>query len=183
MTHPARYALVELINLHDPGLTFEPIHRVVFNADPDEMLQGMESFFTGQGSSFSVKKYASRGELPPYPEKMPGVHVVSFVARDVCGMISIHNPRCFLEAGTLQSFLDAHVACSAETRIDYIHGDDIVKELASRQRTVGFFLPAISKNELFRTIILGGSLPRKTFSIGHADEKRFYLECRRITCG
>lgn len=82
--------------------------------------------------------------------------------------------------GTLQTFLDEYMNGKAGMKIDYIHGEEIVKNLASRPGTVGFFLPAISKSDFFRTIVADGVLPRKTFSMGHADEKRFYLECRKI---
>jgi hypothetical protein len=181
MNHPARYALVELVNLHDDGLTFEPIHRVVFNARIEDMLPAMESFFAAQGSPFSVAGCAARGEFTPSAAKEPGAHRISFVSGQACGTVSIGNPKLTLEAGTLQSFLDAHVSNTPAGKIDYIHGDDTVLDLASKPDTVGFFLPAISKHDLFRTIILDGALPRKTFSMGHADEKRFYLECRKIT--
>jgi len=171
---------VELVNLHDESLVFEPIHRVVFNTDTNRLLHAMESFFTAQGSSFSVEKYASRGEFTPYPATEPGAHRISFMSGEDCGTITVTNPRLTLEAGTLQSFLDAYFSSPSTSKIDYIHGDDTVINLASKPGAVGFFLPAIPKHGFFRTIIVDGVLPRKTFSMGHADEKRFYLECRKI---
>lgn len=180
MDHPARYALVELVNLHDESLVFEPIHRVVFNTDTNRLLHAMESFFAAQGSSFSVEKCASRGEFTPYPATEPGAHRISFLSGEACGTITVTNPRLTLEAGTLQSFLDAHLSNPSASKIDYIHGDDTVIDLVSKPGAVGFFLPAIPKHDFFRTIIVDGVLPRKTFSMGHADEKRFYLECRKI---
>ena len=180
MDHPARYALVELVNLHDESLTFEPIHRVVFNTGLDEIFSSMESFYTAQGSSFSVRRCISCNDFQPYPAKESGAHLISFVSGRECGTISIGRPRLSLEAGTLQSFLDACLPGMQAGKVDYIHGDETVRELASRPGTTGFFLPAISKLDFFRTIILDGTLPRKTFSMGHADEKRFYLECRKI---
>ncbi len=181
MDHPARYALVELVNLHDESLVFEPIHRVVFNTGLSQLLQAMESFFTAQGSSFSVKRYTSRDEFTPYPGTEPGAHSISFVSGRDFGTVTVTNPRLTLEAGTLQSFLDAYLSSPSAGKVDYIHGDDTVIDLASKPDAVGFFLPAIPKHDFFRTIIVDGALPRKTFSMGHADEKRFYLECRKIT--
>lgn len=182
MEHPARFALVELVNLHDEALTFEPIDRVVFNCPAHDMLKRMESYYTAQGSEFSVSLCDAAGDLTPIPPKLPDTHRISFVTQSSCGTISIRNPKLTLEVGTLQSFLDEYIKDTG-IRIDYIHGEKIVKDLASRPDTVGFFLPAISKFDFFRTIIKDGVLPRKTFSMGHADEKRFYLECRKILRG
>lgn len=181
MAHPARYALAELVNLHDESLVFEPIHRVVFNTGTARLIEAMESFFSAQGSSFSVERCASRDEFIPYPGTEPGTHRISFVSGQECGTVTIASPRLTLEAGTLQSFLDAYLSGPQAPKVDYIHGDDTVIGLASKPGAVGFFLPAISKHDFFRTIIADGALPRKTFSMGHADEKRFYLECRKIT--
>jgi hypothetical protein len=94
--------------------------------------------------------------------------------------LTIEKPALHLTVATLQSFLDRFLAEEKNARIDYIHGESAVTSLGSRQGNVGFYLPAISKHELFKTIILDGALPRKTFSMGEADEKRFYLECRKI---
>ncbi len=182
MKHPARYALVELVNLHDEALTFEPIDRVVFNCPADDMLKRMESYYTAQGSTFSVSMCDTTDALQTIPSKLPDTHRISFVTKSSCGTISIRNPKLTLEVGTLQSFLDEYIKDTG-IRIDYIHGEKIVNDLASRPDTVGFFLPAISKFDFFRTIIKDGVLPRKTFSMGHADEKRFYLECRKILPG
>jgi uncharacterized protein (DUF1015 family) len=181
MSHPARYALVELVNLHDEALTFEPIDRVVFNCGFETMLKRMEEYFASQGSSFSCHRNAPGEVFTPIPERIQGVHQISFVTPDSCGVITVSRPSHSLEVGTLQNFLDEYMRERKDVKIDYIHGETIVRELASRPDTVGFFLPAISKFDFFRTIIVDGVLPRKTFSMGHADEKRFYLECRKIT--
>ncbi len=179
MKHPARYALVELVNLHDEALTFEPIDRVVFNCDIDDMLQAMERFFTDQGSVFSMKKCAPGDRFQAIPERIPGTHQISFVTSGSRGTISIRNPRHSLEVGNLQSFLDEYLK-GKSSKIDYIHGEEIVTGLGTKPGNAGFFLPAIDKFDFFRTIVVDGVLPRKTFSMGHADEKRFYLECRKI---
>jgi hypothetical protein len=180
MDHPARYALVELVNLHDKGLVFEPIHRVVFNTGADDLLRGMEGFFSAQGCTFSVQELPVE-RFEPYPTKEPGTHAFSFTSSRKCGTVTISSPPSTIEAGSLQAFLDTYSAAHPKVTVDYIHGDDTLGSLASRPQAVGFYLPAISKHELFRTIILDGVLPRKTFSMGHAHEKRFYLECRKIT--
>ena len=96
-------------------------------------------------------------------------------------MLVIKDPKLTIEVATLQSFLDSYLANEQNAKIDYIHGKEVVSELGSKLGSIGFFLEPISKHDLFKTIILDGALPRKTFSMGEADEKRFYLECRKIT--
>lgn len=173
MNHPARYALVELVNVHDEGLEFEPIHRVVFNATLEALVDAMKTYFGKDGMSFAVNE----GSVP---DRTPGTQVIPFTAQGKKGAITIGHSKWNVEVGSLQSFLDAYCTDHPETRIDYIHGDDVVAGLSSKPDTVGFLLPAFSKHELFKTIILDGLLPRKAFSMGHAEEKRFYLECRKI---
>ena len=181
MQHPARYALVELVNIHDEGLEFEPIHRAVFNIQAEDMLQAMQAFYEQQGSQFSYTMSNNPEELHMLREKSPGTHQITFVSEKIYGILSVNNPRLNLEVGTLQTFLDHYVQKKPEVKIDYIHGDDIVTDLGSQAGNMGFHLPAISKHDLFKTIIVDGALPRKTFSMGNADEKRFYLECRKIS--
>jgi uncharacterized protein (DUF1015 family) len=173
MSHPARYALVELVNLHDEGLEFEPIHRVVFNVDTKDMFEKMDAFYSAQGSELSIKKVESEQETE-------NAHVVSFVTGNETGALIIKNPKLILEVATLQSFLDSYLENNKQAKIDYVHGKEVVSELGSKPGNVGFFLEPMSKHALFKTIILDGALPRKTFSMGEADEKRFYLECRKI---
>jgi hypothetical protein len=180
MQHPARYALVELVNVHDEGLDFEPIHRVVFNATMETLMDAMASFYEGQGMTFSAGMCNDGDEWKSSPVKLPDTHTIPFLAQEKRGYITIKHPRWNVEVGSLQSFLDSFCKKHPEVKIDYIHGDKVVSELASKPLTAGFLLPAFSKHELFKTIILEGVLPRKAFSMGHADEKRFYLECRKI---
>jgi hypothetical protein len=181
MDHPARWALVELVNLHDPGLEFEAIHRVVFEVDFAGMLKRMESFWREQGCNFEwqeLQDITAVMQAQAGPTEAGG-HRLPLVAGGRYGVVTVGNPPSNLAVGTLQAFLDRDLEAHGG-RIDYIHGDDVVTELGSQAGNVGFFLPAISKFELFRSIILDGALPRKTFSMGEADEKRFYLECRKI---
>jgi len=174
MSHPARYALVELVNLHDEGLEFEPIHRVVFNVDTKDMFEKMDAFYSAQGSELSIKKVKSE-------QKTENAHVVSLVTGNETGALIIKNPKLILEVATLQSFLDSYLENNKQAKIDYVHGKKVVSELGSKPGNVGFFLEPMAKHALFKTIIFDGALPRKTFSMGEADEKRFYLECRKIT--
>ena len=182
MAHPARFALVELVNIHDPGLEFEAIHRVLFDCEPEQLLAAMHEFFLEQGSELTLLRCADRVELAARQacEVKEGRHLIPFVDATGPGLLLVDRPHFHLTVATLQSFLDVYLEQHAATRIDYIHGEEPVSRLGSRPGNIGFFLPAISKNELFKTIILDGALPRKTFSMGEADEKRFYLECRRI---
>jgi len=183
MSHPARYALVELVNLHDVGLEFEPIHRVVFNVDTKDMFNNMGEFYAGHGSELLIRTFSSKLKAETAAKKARGnnFHAVSFVTHETDGVLVIKDPKFTLEVATLQSFLDSYLVDKQNAKIDYIHGKEVVSELGSKLGNVGFFLEPMSKHDLFKTIILDGALPRKTFSMGKADEKRFYLECRKIT--
>jgi hypothetical protein len=183
MSHPARYALVELVNLHDDGLEFEPIHRVLFDIDTEDLFNAMRDFYTGQGSELSIRTFSSELEAETEAKKARenNFHAVSFVTNKTAGVLVIKDPKLTLEVATLQSFLDSYLVDKPNAKIDYIHGKEVVSELGSKPGNIGFFLEPMSKQDLFKTIILDGALPQKTFSMGEADEKRFYLECRKIT--
>ncbi|MCK4509466.1 MAG: DUF1015 family protein, partial [Desulfuromonadales bacterium] len=114
-------------------------------------------------------------------ETSGSAHAIPFVAAGRYGLLKIADPTLTLEVATLQNFLDEYLQKTPAARVDYIHGDEAVSRLGGQQGNIGFFLPSISKHDLFRTIVRDGALPRKTFSMGEADEKRFYLEARRIT--
>jgi len=181
MAHPARWALVELVNLHDPGLEFEPIHRVLFGLDYDDLLKHAEAFYASRGECFRVVECGSAERVAQAEvEQRAGHHAIPFVAGGRSGVFVVENSCRHLVVATLQEFLDAYRAQQKSIRIDYIHGDAAVGSLGGQPGNAGFFLPALSKHDLFKTIILDGALPRKTFSMGEADEKRFYLECRKI---
>ena len=162
-TLPARYALVELDNLHDASLEFEPIHRLVFGVKPEELLSALVEYYPG----------AQRGDEA-------GGHKLAYVYGETQGMISVPDPAAQLPVGTLQNFLDWYLARHKGVRVDYIHGEDVARKLSAQPDTVGFLLPAMGKEELFPTVIRDGVLPRKTFSMGEAHDKRFYLEARKI---
>ena len=109
----------------------------------------------------------------------PREHRVLWVAPNEYGLIRLANPKRNLEVGNLQAFLDAYLDKTG-SGLDYIHGEDVVEDLGCKEGNVGFILPGIGKSDLFKTVVLEGVLPRKTFSMGEADEKRYYLEARRI---
>lgn len=92
----------------------------------------------------------------------------------------IKNPKLNLEVGNLQAFLDEYLHTHTESKIDYIHGENVTEELGTKEGNVGFTLPIMAKEAFFKTVIVDGALPRKTFSMGEAEEKRYYLECRKI---
>lgn len=158
---PSRYALVELVNLHDESLEFEPIHRVCFDVNPDELMKDFLAAYPGA--------HYGEGEG----------HTISYVFDTEVGKITIPKPTAQLPVGTLQEFLDQWMQTHSG-RIDYVHGDDVTWELGRKPGNIGFLLPAMGKDELFKTVIFDGALPRKTFSMGEAHDKRFYLEARKI---
>jgi len=170
--HPARYALVEIVNVHDSGLVFEPIHRVVFNVNSKHLFDSFITYYKDQGCNAEIT-YGS--EKP----KTPG-HAIKFVTAESEGYLIVECPLFNLDVGTLQNFLDHYLKDNSQVGIDYVHGEDVTEKLGKQNGNIGFFLSTMDKNELFKTVILDGALPRKTFSMGEASEKRFYLEARKI---
>lgn len=150
--HPARYTLVEINNIYDEGLIFEPIHRVMFNIDREDLM----TYITGNGPTIKV--------------------VYGEVSRE----IQIKEKNSHLPVGVLQLILDEYLALHPEARIDYIHGEQSLRKLSTPQDSLGFLLSSMNKNDLFQTVEMDGALPRKTFSMGEAEEKRYYMECRKI---
>lgn len=179
MDHPARYALVEIENVHDEGLEFEPIHRVLFGLQKD-LFAGLEETF---GANFSYKPLASAEEMVQVVDSARGqTQTIGLVGGGKeFGVIEITNPASNLPVGTIQSFLDAFLKEGGAEKIDYVHGQGVTVKLGSQPGNAGFYLPGMSKSDLFKTVILDGALPRKTFSMGEAREKRFYMEARKIS--
>lgn len=180
MDHPARYALVELVNLHDTGLEFEAIHRILFDINPTHLMQQMESWFTSRNEQFSYTPCESLEAAQALADRQSKGQGFCTILAGEFGYCQLKNPQLTLDVASLQAFLDTYLSAQPATRIDYIHGEEAVTSLGNHINNAGFYLPSISKNNFFRTIIVDGTLPRKTFSMGEADEKRFYLECRRI---
>jgi hypothetical protein len=178
MDHPARYALVELENVHDAGLVFEPIHRVLFGLSQD-VLAAFKRFY---GDRFLYRKCGSQAEAVRLTDQAAGPsQVIGVIRPEEAGVMEIAQPPSNLPVGTLQACLDPFLKDGGAQRIDYVHGTDVVCDLGAQAGNAGFYLPAMSKSDLFKTVILDGVLPRKTFSMGEAKEKRFYVEARRIT--
>jgi len=177
MDHPSRYALVEIENIHDAGLEFEPIHRVIFDITEDP-LAAMAKYFR---NDFRFEEVFSGEEMISKVENQNGdEHAIGIVLPSKFGVVYINHPKSNLPVGTIQAFLDEWLANGKAKEIDYVHGSEPVLQLGAAPRNLGIFLPAMEKSELFKTVILDGALPRKTFSMGEAHEKRFYMECRKI---
>jgi len=179
MDHPARYALVEIENVHDEGLDFEPIHRVVFGLKKDLFAELEKAF----GKNLTYKPVASAQEMIGAVDSARGEsQAIGLVGGGKgFGVLEIANPSSNLPVGTLQPFLDVFLKEGGAEKIDYVHGEDVTVKLGSQPDNAGFYLPGMSKSDLFKTVILDGALPRKTFSTGEAREKRFYMEARKIS--
>ena len=160
LTHPARYALIEVVNIHDEAMKFEPIYRVAFDVDPTDLICELEKYLGSLSGDASAQQ-------------------IEYICTDRSGTLTASHPVKQLTVGTLQDFLDAYIANHKGASVDYIHGENSVKSLVT-DSSVGFIFSGMSKAELFKTVIYDGALPRKTFSMGHAEDKRYYLECRKI---
>ena len=170
--HPARFVLAEVVNIHDGSLEIEGIHRVLFHIHPREVFQAADDFFRLHGGM------AYCGD----PKSAPSTNVQSFPCMfhgEQVTLCIVDSPWA-LPVATLQNFLDDFLEKNPKSHIDYIHGADVVRELSQDARNIGFLLPDPAKEDLFRGVILDGVLPRKTFSMGEAQEKRYYMEARKI---
>ncbi len=153
--HPARFALVEICNVYDEGIVFEPIHRIVFDCDPEKVLKALEE------KAFS-----------------PDGRKLTYLADGKEGSVTIRNESLGSLIAAVQEVLDE--VESQGSAVDYIHDDAALKKLAEKKGTFALFLPKMEKSDLFRTVETSGIFPKKSFSIGHARDKRYYLECRKI---
>ena len=175
--HPARYALVEIVNIHDEGIIFEPIHRLLKGINKD-LIPAIQEFFSGnvkaeKQSSFDEMKKTVMAQTAEQQK-------FGLFSKEGFWIINILNPRHSLTVGSAQEFLDRFLSDKGMDEIDYVHGDEAILELGQQEKNTGIYLPAMQKSQLFNTVIKDGELPRKTFSMGEANEKRFYLECRNI---
>ena len=157
--HPARYALVELENIHDEAQVFEPIHRIITGVDAQKVLADCQAAICTEDeqAGFPVRAYIGGEAHQLYLDRNKGE----------------------LAVGILQAWLDGYLK-SVSGEIDYIHDDDVLIDLSKKDNSIGFLLPAMEKSQLFRGVIADGALPRKTFSMGHSREKRYYIEARKI---
>ncbi len=180
--HPARYALVELENIHDEGILFEPIHRVLFNLDVEKALRWLVKRLAADNGACKLNRFETKEACDASVKiaETCGGHILPFVSAEGYGYLKVNAPAAQLEVGTLQNALDAMLKAFPEATIDYIHGADVVCELGAKPGNLGFLLPPMAKSAFFPTVVFDGALPRKTFSMGEANEKRYYLECRKI---
>lgn len=179
--HPARFALVEINNVHDEGITFEPIHRVLFNINNNDLFSAAEKYFTSIGSELHLEYYDTKEELKANLSTSTNeIHYLRGVNNDGYISIAIKNPKLNLEVGNMQSFLDIYLHDHPEAKIDYVHGEEVTEQLGKENNNLWLLFPIMDKSDFFKTVVVDGALPRKTFSMGEAEEKRFYLECRKI---
>lgn len=164
-THPARWCLAEVCNVHSPAIEIEPIHRVVFGVGAKELYAALDAWDRQQGSSTTMSDQRLR---------LADAHGESAVA--------LANPPAPLTVGSVEAFLADFLPAHPGVTVDYIHGESTALALASdpAKPATAILLPDFAKADLFKGVVLGGVLPRKTFSMGHAEEKRYYIECRRI---
>lgn len=158
--HPSRYALVEITNLHDDALEFEPIYRVMFGVSPSNVIEELKAYASSVKGSETAQ-------------------TIECIVGETSQTVVVNSPEKQLTVGTLQDFIDGYIKKHGG-EVDYIHGVDSVKALASKEGAIGFIFSGMEKSQLFKTVIFDGALPRKTFSIGHAYDKRYYIECRKI---
>lgn len=165
-THPARWCLAEVCNVHSPAIEIEPIHRVVFGVGAKELYAALDAWDQQQGSSTTMSDQRLR---------LADAHGESAVA--------LANPPAPLTVGSVEAFLADFLPAHPGVTVDYIHGESTALALASdpAKPATAILLPDFAKADLFKGVVLGGVLPRKTFSMGHAEEKRYYVECRKIT--
>lgn len=163
MNHPARYALVEVVNLHDPSLVFEPIYRVIFNCDSEDLLKNLCEYTKSDNTLSDINSQN-----------------VEYITSEKSGTVNFTKTSHTLTVGTLQNFIDIYSKSHPEIKCDYIHGEEVVKNLIKAPNSIGFIFSGMKKEELFPSVETDGALPRKTFSMGEAKDKRYYIESRSI---
>ena len=165
LSHPARYALVELVNLPSPALVFRPIYRAVFGADETDLTNALLSDVLA----------ASVGNTDVKPTRL------TVLTGKTPFEVTYPHGTHPLDVGTLQSFLDRYTAAHPGVTVDYIHGEEALASIVEKNGAIGFLFPGMEKEQLFPAVREKGALPRKTFSMGEARDKRYYLEARRIS--
>ena len=178
MEHPSRYALVEVENIHDPALEFEPIHRLLFGVSGDVRQALAQAFGNDVRCTDVPSAAAMRERVNGVAEPAQAAGLIGPGAR--FSLIEIARPPSTLAVGTLQTFIDTFIAQGGATHVDYVHGDDVLERLAVSGTNAGIHFATLSKRDLLRRVVREGPLPRKTFSMGEAHEKRYYVEARRI---
>ena len=161
LAHPARFALCEIVNLHDEALEFEPIYRAVFGVQSEGFVADFKAYIDTLDGDADEQSF-------------------DIVFGEKEETLVVKAPRAQLAVGTVQAFLDEYVKSHGGVTVDYIHGVEVTKSLAKKENTVGILFDGMTKEMLYKTVICDGALPRKTFSMGHAEDKRYYIECRKI---
>ena len=180
MDSPLRYALVELVNLHDEALHFEPIHRALFElASGRDVMEELKAFYLERSRFFPVS--SAKEMMDAVDDQHGSPHKIGMITPSGLGIMEVSEPDSNLPVGTLQNFLDVFLEEGGAKEIDYIHGTETIIQLGKKAGSMGFYLPAMNKQDLFKTVILDGATSRKTFSMGEAWEKRFYMEARKLT--
>ena len=174
-TDPARYALVEINNIYDDGIVFEPIHRVLFDADTEKL----KTAFAQEAGVRWTPCTADAAALERFAENVTDKQKFYLFDKNNCWEASVDTPLSTITAGTVQTVLDAFLK-KENGKIDYIHGIASTLTLGRQPHNIGIVLPNIAKEEFFETVIRDGAFPRKTFSMGEATEKRFYMEGKLI---
>ncbi len=175
MKHPSRWALVEIENIHDEGIVFEPIHRVLFNCRSDLFFKVLK-----ESGIFHFEKKNTLNEVTSSIRDQSSSQKIGYCDRVDTGVIELNSPDSSIAAGSLQKIVENLLKLDSGISVDYIHGDEETYNLGKKKNNIGIFLPAISKDTFFRTIVKDKTFPRKTFSMGEANEKRYYVECRKI---
>ena len=176
---PVRYALIEIVNIYDTGLTFEPIHRVIFNIDNEALIKKLAEKLNG-----NIKALDDADKvIKAVKDSLANFGFFYLDSEGKQKNVLLETKIKELAVARLQPEIDAflkELQDQSKAEIDYIHGTDEVLKLGSKENSLGILLPPIAKDSFFETINGRGPLPRKSFSMGEADEKRFYLECRRL---
>lgn len=157
LTHPARYALCEVVSIYDEAIEFEPIHRILKNVSVQNI----------------------KAELEKIASKANGEQAITVIANGEESVYSFSKTSHDMTVGTLQNFIDEYISANPNVTCDYIHGEDALRELAKEENTIAFMFDGFDKSKLF-DYIKNGPMPRKTFSMGDARSKRYYLEARYI---
>jgi hypothetical protein len=208
--HPARFALVELVNIHSEAVKFEPIHRALFNVQPQAVLDSMESYFAARGYSIAAAGAGANTSAAAAADDGAGANAAEAAAEaadDGAGAGSgagtacpgagsgfafpmmwpghsaaakVERPAASLPVAELQDFLDHFCRGCPGAAVDYIHGGGELARLVSEEGCFAFELPPIDKHSFFDSVAADGQFPRKAFSMGRAQDKRYYLEARMI---
>lgn len=187
--NPARYAMAEIINVHDEALVFEPIHRVLFDVgEMEPFMEVMNKYFGDKGSMCNVRELETKEEMSETMMDKKGsknsqMFGVSYIKNEELKylVVEVTPPVHSLVVGALQMFIDDYISLHSEVKVDYLHGEEGVIRDSSIVGNVGFFLPGMNKGDLFNSVIQDGVTPRKTFSMGEADTKAYYIMGHKIT--